>query len=325
MSNLKFRLAILLLPLLGCAGCREKVLKVVNDDAFPQRLSEWHLFTDKLADLKPNQGVIPYDLNTPLFSNYASKQRFVWMPPETAARYRASGSFDFPVGTVFAKTFSFPDPPGSGRERRIETRVLIHTNAGWYGLPYIWNQEQTEAALDMTPAPVPITYTKPSGGRLRFDYVIPSANQCKNCHQKADVVLPLGPKAASLNRDFAYATGSENQLAHWTRVGYLQDAPAPGQAPRLPVWDDAAHFGVAERARAYLDTNCGHCHNPQGFAARTGLFLSYDSPVPVATVARLVRRMESTDPDVLMPDFGRSIVHKEAVELMREWVNRRGS
>ena len=74
----------------------------------------------------PAEGVIPYDLNSALFSDYAEKFRFVKLPAGTHATYRDADAFEFPVGTVIAKTFAYPRDardPSKGR-RLIETRIL---------------------------------------------------------------------------------------------------------------------------------------------------------------------------------------------------------
>ncbi|MGA3205304.1 MAG: hypothetical protein ABSF12_22640, partial [Bryobacteraceae bacterium] len=144
------------------------------------------------------------------------------------------------------------------------------------------------------------------------------------------------PKARHLNRD--------NQLAYWTQIGYLQGAPA--QAPKQPVWDDPATGSLAERARAYLEVNCAHCHSPGGSASNTGLYLTdlETDPMrigfcktPVAAgkasadmlfdairghpeLSILVHRMASDEPKIMMPEIGRTIVHHEGVELIRSWL-----
>ena len=117
-------------------------------------------------------------------------------------------------------------------------------------------------------------WTHPSGARYTIDYVIPNTNQCKDCHNRSKAVVPIGPKARNLNKDFSYAEGRANQLAYWTRIGYLKGAPPPENAPREAVWDDPSTGAVDARARAYLDANCGHCHNPQGSANTSGLYLT---------------------------------------------------
>lgn len=333
----------LCIVLTGCGRQRRDGVQLHLDESYPQRLSEWGLFARTGKRLEPNNGVIVYDVNTPLFVDYASKLRTLWMPPGKRATYNPDGVFEFPVGTIFSKTFYYTWP--DGRERLIETRLLIHMTNGWVGLPYVWNDEQTDAILDVTPAPLPVRWTNKAGRTFQFDYVIPNVNQCKVCHDSPDGTAPLGPTARNLNRSHSYPGGAENQLVHWTKVGYLEGAPSPDRAPRLPVWDDARTGTVAERARAYLEVNCAGCHSEFGRGARSGLLLTAAETNPArlgvckapvepsrAVGARfdivpgkpedsaLVRRMESTDPDSRMPDLGRSLAHEEAVRLVREWI-----
>lgn len=328
-----------------CTGCQKGVRTYNDGQGFPKKLSAWHLFRGKPSRLNPNTGVIPYDLITPLFSDYATKRRFVWMPPGTSAQYREDDGFEFPVGTILVKAFSYPD---HGRETLIETRLLVRTRNGWFGLPYVWNADETEAELEMAADPVRVTYRHPSGRILTFDYQIPNANQCKGCHEKAKTTVPIGPKARNLNRDFAYASGSKNQLAYWTEAGYLRGAPDAAHAPRVVAWNDPS-APLEERARAYLDVNCAHCHNAQGPANNSGLYLSYTETdpmrlgfhkVPVSAgnasggllfdlvaghpeESILIHRMESTAPKILMPELGRSLVHQEGVQLIRDWLRNR--
>jgi len=328
----------------GCARTQLPVQSFV-DEPFPQTLSEWHLFLRQVGNLQPNQNVLPYDLNTPLFSDYAAKYRFVWMPSATSARYREDQVFDFPVGTILAKTFAFPAGAGQDKEKLIETRLLVHGKNGWVGLPYVWNRNQTEATLDLAPDPVPIHYADASGNKHDFTYFIPNANECKQCHENDRVMLPIGPKARNLNKDYAYADGPANQLERWTKAGYLQGAPSPAGAPKAAKWDAPESGTLEQRARAYLDNNCAHCHQPGATAGYTGFDLrlatsglaalgmckSPNSAGRVGTLiydlvpgnpdeSILVARMISTRPKEMMPQIGRSVVHQEGVALVSEWV-----
>lgn len=266
-----------LLLLAVCTACGPQKVHTPDDNSgFPDRLSAWHVFTGKLAALQPAPGVLPYDLNVPLFSDYAEKRRFVWMPSGTAASYKPDGVFDFPVGTILSKTFSFG-------ARHIETRLLVHTQSGWYTLPYVWLPDQSDATLEMTPAPIQIT---PS-----YTYVIPNANQCTLCHAQSHggvkTVGPLGPKAWNLNRP--------GQLARWTRAGYLRSLPPENQLPPAPQ-------SLDQRAKAYLEVNCAHCH------------------AQALDPAKILTTMESTDPDIRMPNIAHTLVHREGVQLIRQWL-----
>src|SRR5262249_5556518 len=118
------------------------------------------------------------------------------------------------------------------------------------------------------------------GKERTLNYIIPSKNQCMSCHENKRVMMPLGPRARQLNRDFAYPDGVENQLARWQKAGILRGVPPPGKAPRLPVWNDPKTGTLDQRARAYLEVNCAHCHNPNGPARTSGLDLTASQTDP---------------------------------------------
>jgi len=230
--SVRVRGAFAALVVLLSGACGSKGVRAHLDEPFPKKLSQWRLFEGNLADLKPSTGVVPYDINTPLFSDYATKYRFVWMPPGTSATYSDTEAFEFPTGTIFSKTFAYAGAGSGAKQRIIETRLLVHGRSGWVGLPYVWNAEQTDATLEIAPDPVTVEWTHPSGVRYTIDYVIPNTSQCKDCHNRSKAVVPIGPKARNLNKDFNYAEGRANQLAYWTRIGYLKGAPSPERAPR---------------------------------------------------------------------------------------------
>ncbi|HEX3726928.1 MAG TPA: SO2930 family diheme c-type cytochrome [Pirellulales bacterium] len=314
----------------------------------PERLADYGLFVGNGSAQEPMPGVIPYDLNSPLFSDYAEKLRFVKLPAGASAGYRPDDVFDFPVGTIIAKTFAYPIDarnPRLGR-RLVETRILKHEADGWIGLPYVWNAEQTEARLDVAGDLVDVRWIDGQGQERANNYIIPNVNQCKGCHKQGDSMQPLGPKARHLNRDFAYADGTENQLSYWTRHQALANGPPPQDAPRLAVWNDPASGDLDQRARAWLEMNCAHCHNPIGPARNTGLDLmaSQSAPTqwgvfktPVAAgrgsggldydivpgapdKSIMIFRIGSTDPGIMMPELGKRLVHAEGVQLVRDWI-----
>ena len=312
----------------------------------PERLSEYRFFVD-IAAREPNAGVTPYDLNTPLWSDGALKFRYVFVPPGQRAHYNDERVFEFPVGTVLIKTFAFAaDMRRPGEEvRLLETRLLIRRTEGWVALPYVWNAEQTEARLSPIGAILPVSFTDADGEAISLDWDVPNRNQCKGCHDRNGAITPIGPSARNLLRDFEYPSGAENQIAHWNRTGILSALPANEVLP-APRADDPASGSVHDRARAYLDVNCAHCHNPEGPAHTSGLDLSwsqtnpvqwgvYKRPVAAGRASAgyafsiepghpersiLVHRMASSDPGVMMPELGRQLVDERAVALMREWI-----
>jgi uncharacterized repeat protein (TIGR03806 family) len=342
------RVAWSVLIYVGLSGCGQ----LSPRDETPARpfpkLSQYGLFVADPALQRPNDGVIPYDLNSALFSDYAEKYRFVKMPAGMHATYRDADAFDFPVGTVIAKTFAFAHDardPSKGR-RLIETRILKREPDGWVGLPYIWNGAQTDATLDVAGDTVDVNWIHTDGRPRTDNYIIPNANQCKGCHKLGEIITPIGPKSRHLNREFAYSDGTENQLTHWSRVGALVGAPAPTDAPRLAAWDDPSSGTLDDRARAWLEINCAHCHNPEGPARNSGLDLlaSQRTPTsfgifktPVAAglgsggrsfdivpgqpdQSIMAYRIASTHPGVMMPELGKRLVHDEGVALIRQWI-----
>lgn len=335
------------LVLLGAAPAPPGVsLDALMADGPAPKLSDYRLFLD-VGARRPNARVTPYTLNTPLFTDYAEKFRYLYLPPGTKARYRAEGVLDLPVGAALVKTFAYPADFRRPAEkiRYVETRVLIHKPEGWTAQAYVWNADQTEAVLKRAGARLDVSYVDARGATQRLDYAVPNQNQCKECHQLDKAISPIGPKARNLNGDFAYAGGRENQLAHLARLGLLEGAPAPAYAPRTPHWDDPAE-PLDGRARAYLDGNCAHCHNARGVASNSGLFLELEQTSrvtfgvgkqPVAAGrgsgdlkadivpghpddSIVVFRMASDEPGVMMPELGRSITHEEGVALIRAWI-----
>lgn len=313
-----------------------------------QTLDAYRLFVDA-GGRTPNDRVTPYALNTPLFSDYAEKHRFVFLPPGKAAAYTAAGALDFPVGTTLVKTFAYPADLRRPNEkvRFLETRLLIRRADGWAALAYVWNDDQTLATLKRAGTRLDVSFVDAAGRARRVDYAVPNVNQCKECHAVAGEMSPLGPKARNLNGAFAYAAGRENQLAHWTRTGMLTGAPSPATAPRTAVWDDVAD-PLAARAEAYLDANCAHCHNARGMASNSGLFLDVEESRPAArgigkrpvaagrgsgglevsiapgdpAASILLHRMKSTEPGVMMPELGRALVHDQGVALVAAYIAR---
>jgi uncharacterized repeat protein (TIGR03806 family) len=349
-----FALTLLAVVLAWAADCpsRPEIAAAstndLDDSEPPAQLSAYRLFRGNGSTQEPAEGVLPYDINTPLFSDYAAKYRFIRLPPGKSARYHDTEVFDFPVGTIIAKTFAYPNhltDPSKG-QRLIETRLLIHRAEGWIGLPYIWNDEQTEAILEITGGTQRVRWIHSDGRERTNDYIIPNVNQCLGCHENRKVMRPIGPKARNLNKDFVYPEGRESQLSRWTKAGYLQGAPAPEKAPRLAVWNDKSTGSLDERARAWLEINCAHCHNPNGPARTSGLDLlatqtdayqrglwktpvaagrgsggrSYDIVPGKPDESILMYRLESKEPGVMMPELARRLVDEEGVALVREWI-----
>ncbi len=299
----------------------------ITADAFPATLAEYGFFADAAKQV-PAARVMPYRLNTPLWSDGAEKLRFMYLPAGAQAKADGENLLQLPVGAALIKTFAFPE---NGRRRLIETRVLLHRASGWVALPYLWNAEQTEAKLALAGARVPVI--TPAGEAI--EYRVPNKNQCKECHGLNGVVTPIGPKARNLSHEW---------LQRFASAGMLDSVPPVKSA--VPLWEDRAKVSAASAARGYLDVNCAHCHQPGAGASNSGLDLRWqqtDSQAlgvmkrPVAAgrgagellfdvvpgkpdESILVHRMASTEGGVAMPELGKTTVDKDGLKVVERWI-----
>src|SRR5260221_9735422 len=155
----------------------------------------------------PNEGVVPCELNTPLFSDYAVKYRTVWMPPNTAAAWNDVDALDFPVGTIVTKSFGFRDDlrKATPSIKWIETRVFVRQTVGWKGVSYAWNAAQTSASVNYGGGGVAVSRIDDAGVTVHDEDVGPHGNQCteRPSHRPAGpspaVTHPLRAKARNPN------------------------------------------------------------------------------------------------------------------------------
>ncbi|MEJ2089292.1 MAG: hypothetical protein P8Y69_12650, partial [Gammaproteobacteria bacterium] len=155
----------------------------------------------------------------------------------------------------------------------METRLLVHQADGWDALPYVWRGD--DAVLTIAGALERLEIELDDGTTTALPYIVPTRNECAACHatdHSSAELKPIGPRSRHLNR--AYLGSGENQLAAMAAAGRLTGLPDLATVPANAEF--AGSLPVAEKARAYLDVNCGHCHNPKGAADTSGLFL--DAP-----------------------------------------------
>ena len=223
------------------------VATAAGPEIFPATLAQTGCFTPAG---QPSAGLEPYDVNAALWSDGASKRRWMMLPAGAKIAIGNDGDFDFPANTTLVKEFSLG-------ETRVETRLFVrHADGGWAGYSYAWNPEQTEAALlPATSVPVRKTF-----GAATWSY--PTRGQCMFCHTP-QAGFSLGPEVAQLNRWFTYPDGSTaNQLVHMQKAGLLA-APLPGEPSALPALSPPGGTAALDlRARSYLHANCSGCHRP---------------------------------------------------------------
>lgn len=271
----------------------------VNNPA--DRLSSYHLFTwSAAAGFAFNDRVVPYEVNTALFSDHALKQRAIYIPDGAAATFDPEEALAFPVGSAIVKTFYFPADlrAPSDNLRLIETRLLVRQSDRWVGLPYIWDAEQHDAVLSPAGEVRAISFIDTDGAPQTANYLVPQRNQCQSCHGERPTesstsieIELIGVKARHMNRSYDYGgrIGVRNQLDRLAELGMLTGAPAAATVPAAYDFRAIEAGGVAAippgeldaAARDYLDINCAHCHNPRGVNGMTSqLFLDHANADP---------------------------------------------
>ena len=333
-----------------------------GDPPIPGTLAQTGAFvTDPdgtLTSLTPVAGLIPYTVNTPLWSDGAEKRRWLAVPqpgggsnPLTdQVAYAATGAWNFPAGTVFVKHFELTvdERSASLTKRRLETRLLVRQPApasGVYGVTYRWRPDGRNA--DVLTSDVSETYDviQANGTVRRQTWYYPSRADCLTCHN-ANAGHVLGVNTRQLNGSCNYPSGvSDNQLRTWNHLGLLDPALAEAAIPtlsRMAALDDAGAT-LEKRCRSWLDANCSHCHRPGGvqaqFDARFDTTLRQQQLVDVPTqltypgiaspriiahgdLARslLFQRDSSLQVGFMMPPLAKSRVDDQAMTRMQAWI-----
>lgn len=330
------------------SGCGSEDPLVSDPPAKPAGdwLSNYGLFKDAAKQI-PADDVIPYDVITVLYADESSKFRFIRVPAGKTITYSDKDPWTFPDGTELVKTFYFPVDarhPEAGYHL-LETRILELKDGKWTAKTYVWNKEQTDALRFKVGERVDVSWIDETGKDRTFNYHVPNENQCNGCHAQHKILAPLGPRTRQLNRDNDYGKGPENQIDHLKSLGLLTGMiPAVAARPTLP--DPFGKAPVGERARAYLEGNCAHCHRAGGGGGASGLDLGLEITDPldlgicrVPSAAGpgsggntfdvlpgspdksiMIYRVESTDPQIKMPELPTSTVDKKGAALLREWI-----
>ncbi|MBA3883486.1 MAG: hypothetical protein H0X73_12465, partial [Chthoniobacterales bacterium] len=307
--------------------------------AFPPVLSATGAFRD-LQTLTPVDGLIPFTVNSPLWSDGAIKSR--WMavpndgPPYTAAEqiaFAPVGEWTFPNGTVFVKHFELTVDEVTGERKRLETRLLVRNSEGAvYGVTYKWRGDNSDADLLPGGLDEEIAVKTLSGATRIQRYTYPSRTDCLFCHnQQANYVL--GPKTHQLNGDFTYpSTGrTDNQLRTLSHLGLLNPAPSEESLATylrsVSVTNPTAP--VQHRMRSWIDANCSHCHRPGGFGpGYDGRFYTpLENQNLINTYVKfrdlagsLLYQRDNALDELKMPPLAKNLVHETAMSTLRQWI-----
>jgi len=233
-------------------------------DGFPTTLSATGLFAD-LSDLSPAPGLLPYEPNLTFWSDHALKRRWFTIPDATSKMtWAKDGNWTYPTGTVWVKHFDLELSRGNpATKKRIETRVLVKTDTGTYGVSYRWNEAQTEATL-VEDAGTEFDLAIDDHGTPRTQrWQIPGRTSCLTCH------TPQGGHALSfntrqLNRDGSIFGYSGNQLDLLAANGFLHNTPDPVATLERHIRPDETGHPLEQRVRSYFAVNCAYCHQQGG-------------------------------------------------------------
>ncbi len=313
-----------------------------------EKLSDYNFYEGNLADLSPVYGVLPYEPINTLFTDYAHKKRFVWMPYNVSATYVSDGdNLDFPIGTVLIKTFYYNNVLPTNTTKIIETRLLIKKAEGWVFADYIWDEAQQEAILNTTGYGFNVPFEWIENGETKsVNYRIPSETECFICHKSFDVIIPIAPKPQNLNSIYSYADGMENQLEKWKEIGYIADNTLPASIETVTDWEDVSQ-SLETRVRGYFDINCAHCHVYGGHCGARSLRLAFresnnpenlgicvepDLQIPGYDGSKLIipgdaensilyfRALTTLD-EYKMPMNGRTLADENFLPVLEAWIN----
>ena len=296
-------------------------LALENNTELSVKISDYHIFNGPLAALKPTADFKEYKLTATLFTDYAEKQRLIKVPKGFKLTAVTNGLPDFPDGTILVKTFYYYyDKRDTSKGKQvIESRVMIKNDSRWSAGTYQWNKEQTEAFLVTRGLNMPVSWLDKDGNSQSISYHIPKISECATCHNADNRFMPIGPRIRNLNRDIMSSKGPINQLTYLQEAGILNKTD-PSSFQKLANWEDKS-LPVEDRARAYLDINCAHCHSEQGYCSGSRLKLGYDLAFEHTRIVHQARRIDRFMSAKTMPMLGTTIVDKEGLELIRQYLN----
>jgi uncharacterized repeat protein (TIGR03806 family) len=325
---------------------------------FPKQLSQTGLYSS-VKDHAMAPGVIPYNVNAPLWSDHAIKDRYIALPPGKKINYSANGTWNFPDGTILVKTFAMQMKAGDpSSNKRLETRLMHLESGQWRFYTYLWNEAQTDAELlgkGSLYRDLEISDPAAPGGIRKQKWHFPSRTECTLCHT-AISGFALGLSTAQMNRVFNYEATADNQIRTLEHLGLfskpLSDYYKPSSKPDDPPPSaakfanpyDAASGTLDDRARSYLHSNCAHCHRIYGGGNALFQLTRWTPLESTATLhampthgdygitdARIIAPGEPERSMLLfrmskrgqgrMPHVGSAEPDEAAVKLIREWIS----
>lgn len=295
------------------------LISIPNNLQLKNNLSEYQIFQGSPSDLSPTNGFHLYELSTQLFTDYAEKQRLIKLPSGTVLQPTDDNLPQFPEGTILVKTFFYYKDKRNLQlgKKIIETRLLIKHEGKWNVGTYKWNETQTDATLITTGFDEAIAWKDEYGATKNISYHIPNTTECNTCHQSDKISLPIGPKLRNLNRDVIRNGSTINQLLYLQNQGIFHSIN-PADYSKLPDWQNTSNT-IEQRARAYMDVNCAHCHNDNGVCKRIVFRPAYETPFGKTYLTNYKKLIIIDMEKKSMPKLGTTITHAEGIEILKQY------
>lgn len=289
---------------------------------FEEKLSQYKIFKGNPSELIPNDKFEVLELNSKLFTDYSYKQRLVSIPDEKTIEKTSNGELIFPDGTILTKTFFYPydERDWSKGKKIIETRLEVKEKNTWNIATYVWNDEQTDAFLNMDGKKVSVNWINSDGNNQKIKYEVPSSNQCVLCHQSNSEVGPIGPTLKNLNLLVKRNGLNINQLSHLQSTGFLTDFSVENIGS-ITNYEDPNNT-LDERFKSYLFINCAHCHNPKGWeeSSKKPYDFRYETSINNMGIIGREDKLYRVVNNGRMPYLGTTIKHHEGVEIINEYI-----
>lgn len=322
----------------------------------PQHLRDTRLYVaGSMSEVRPEN--LSFSPQYPLWSDGATKRRWLYLPPGTSIDASRPNAWQFPPGTRLWKEFS--------HERRVETRMIERLEDGsWRYAAYVWNEDGSDAVL----APADGVRALPVRGAPNARYAVPSDGDCRACHEGGATpvlgvsALQLSPDRDPLAPHAELASAGDVDLRRLVALGKLHNLPRAliDNPPRI-----AAASPTERAALGYLHGNCAHCHNRQGndgdqggqsdagSAVPVDLSLAHDVAAGSTSTQQVLRsaigapsryrppgmhadahliepgrpdasvlavRMRSRNPSVQMPPLGTQVPDAKSLALIERWI-----
>ena len=289
---------------------------------FEEKLSQHKIFKGNPSELIPNDKFEVLELNSKLFTDYSYKQRLVNIPDGKTIEKTSNGELIFPDGTILTKTFFYPydERDWSKGKKIIETRLEVKEKNTWNIATYVWNDEQTDAFLNMDGKKVSVNWINSDGNNQKIKYEVPSSNQCVLCHQSNSEVGPIGPTLKNLNLLVKRNGLNINQLSHLQSTGFLTDFSVENIGS-ITNYEDPNNT-LDERFKSYLFINCAHCHNPKGWeeSSKKPYDFRYETSINNMGIIGREDKLYRVVNNGRMPYLGTTIKHHEGVEIINEYI-----